>query len=251
MAWGTWRNGSGGEGVRHRDIGRYRCASVGVFEPVDYQRVCFGPRLSTSANICWHRADNHGLEHGLEISRDMPRITHRLTAIKVASLKAKGLHADGNGLYLRVTAGGTKSWMFRFTRDGAVHDMGLGPLATVPLALARELAAEARRQRRDGVDPIEARKAMCARKSLAEARSATFRACAEQLIASREMGWRNAKHGQQRRRSANWKAASAMATHERRSSARTLPPCRSGTPRCRRCCTSFLRDRPQRPTKAP
>lgn len=124
----------------------------------------------------------------------MPRITQRLTAIKVANLKAKGLHLDGDGLYLRITAGGTKSWMFRFARDGTTHDMGLGPLSTVPLARARELAAEARRQRLEGVDPIEARKARRATTRLAEARGTTFRACAEQLIASHEVSWRNPKH---------------------------------------------------------
>ena len=87
----------------------------------------------------------------------MARITHRLTAIKVANLKAKGLYADGDGLYLRITSTGTKSWMFRFAQGGATRDMGLGPLATVSLARARELAAEARRQRLEGVDPIETR----------------------------------------------------------------------------------------------
>ena len=56
----------------------------------------------------------------------MARITHRLTAIKVATLKAKGLHPDGAGLYLRITSSGTKSWLFRFSRDGATRDMGFG-----------------------------------------------------------------------------------------------------------------------------
>ena len=74
----------------------------------------------------------------------MSRITHRLTAITVANLSAKGLHADGDGLYLRITSTGTKSWIFRFTRYGASHDMGLGPIATVSLAKARELSAHAR-----------------------------------------------------------------------------------------------------------
>ena len=82
------------------------------------------------------------------------RKKQRLTVAKVAALKAKGLHPDGDGLYLRVTAAGTKSWIFRFTRDGRTHDMGLGRLATVSLIKARELAAEARRQQLDGADAI-------------------------------------------------------------------------------------------------
>jgi integrase len=127
----------------------------------------------------------------------MARVTHRLTAIGVANLKAKGLYPDGAGLYLRITSSGTKSWLFRFSRDGATRDMGLGPIATVSLARARELAAEARRERLDGADPIETRRTRRASQSLAEARGTTFRSCAEQLIASQEAGWRNTKHRRQ------------------------------------------------------
>jgi integrase len=127
----------------------------------------------------------------------MARITQRLTAVKVANVKTKGLHADGNGLYLRVTATGTKSWIFRFTQDGGTHDMGLGPLATISLARARELAAEARRKRLEGQNPIAERRAGQASRRLAEARGVSFRACAEQLIASYEASWRNLKHCQQ------------------------------------------------------
>jgi len=125
------------------------------------------------------------------------RITHRLTTIKVANLKARGLHPDGNGLYLRVTATGTKSWIFRFSRDGSTHDMGLGPVSAVSLARARELAADARRQRLDGADPIKVRIARLASARLAEVGGVTFKVCAEQLIASHEAGWRNPKHRQQ------------------------------------------------------
>ena len=43
----------------------------------------------------------------------------RLTALRVASLKAKGNYPDGGGLYLQVAIGadGTprKSWLYRFT----------------------------------------------------------------------------------------------------------------------------------------
>ena len=44
----------------------------------------------------------------------MARIIQRLTAIKVTNAKVKGLYPDGGGLYLRVTATGTKSWTLRF-----------------------------------------------------------------------------------------------------------------------------------------
>jgi integrase len=124
----------------------------------------------------------------------MPRVVHRLTAITVTNIKTKGLYPDGGGLYLRATSTGTKSWIFRFTRGGITHDMGLGPFPSISLARARELAAEAGRQRLEGRDPIKAREAERAAARRAEAGTATFRYCAEQFIASREPGWRNPKH---------------------------------------------------------
>src|SRR5688572_16476837 len=89
----------------------------------------------------------------------MARATHQLTAIKVASLKEPGLYPDGLGLYLRITPGGGKAWIYRFTANGKTRDMGLGPVTLVSLARARQIADECRRQRRDGLDPIELRKA--------------------------------------------------------------------------------------------
>ena len=105
----------------------------------------------------------------------MPRTTHQLTAIKIASLKGKGLYPDGNGLYLRITATGTKGWIFRYTVSGKARDMGLGPLAVVSLAKARAAADECRRQRREGLNPIEARKAQEAIQASPDARCPTFR----------------------------------------------------------------------------
>src|SRR5262245_17573362 len=123
----------------------------------------------------------------------MARITHRLTAITVSSVKGKGLYPDGGGLYLRVTKAGTKSWVFRFMRDGRTHDMGLGSLADVSLARARELAGEARQCRSQGTNPILARHAERTAARLAETKGVSFKHCAEQLIASRESGWRSRK----------------------------------------------------------
>jgi hypothetical protein len=75
---------------------------------------------------------------------------NRLSAVKVAAAKAKGLYADGAGLYLQVSGSGSKSWIFRFKLGGRTRDMGLGSLQDVTLAQAREKAAEARQQRQRG-----------------------------------------------------------------------------------------------------
>jgi integrase len=127
----------------------------------------------------------------------MARLTYRLTAIEVEALKRRGLYPDGDGLYLRITSTGTKSWIYRYSVDGRLRDMGLGPLASVSLAKARKLAAECRRQRSDGGDPIKTRKTERAAQKLALARTTSFKECAERLIAAHEAGWRNAKHRQQ------------------------------------------------------
>jgi hypothetical protein len=122
---------------------------------------------------------------------------NRLTDRTVKALKGKrlkGLHPDGNGLYLQMFAGGGGSWIFRYKFAGRARDMGLGSLTDVSLAKAREKAAQARQQRAEGKDPIVERDAQRAQERLAKARSITFQNCAEQLIASHEAGWRSPKH---------------------------------------------------------
>jgi hypothetical protein len=84
--------------------------------------------------------------------------TCKLSAVEVAKAKRPAVLHDGGGLYLRVSATGTKSWVFRFQLDGKRRDMGLGPYPDVSLARAREKAIGHRQLRYDGVDPLEARK---------------------------------------------------------------------------------------------
>jgi integrase len=77
---------------------------------------------------------------------------------------------------------------------GRSREMGLGPVHAIPLADARKRAAECRRMRFDGVDPIEARRAECEQRKLDAAKSMTFDACAAAYIDAHKAGWRNAKH---------------------------------------------------------
>src|SRR5262245_4927775 len=126
----------------------------------------------------------------------MPRIAKRLTTVKVNALRKPGLFADGDGLYLQITPTGSKSWVFRFKANARARDMGLGPISAVTLVEAREKAAECRRLRSEGKDPIEARKAERAELRAVEARKTTFREAAEKMLASHEAGWRSPKHRQ-------------------------------------------------------
>lgn len=57
----------------------------------------------------------------------------KLTSLSVQSKKEPGLYGDGNGLYLKVTGSGTKSWILKFMLNGKSREMGLGPLSLVSL----------------------------------------------------------------------------------------------------------------------
>src|SRR3954452_24906677 len=123
--------------------------------------------------------------------------TGKLSAVEGAKAKGRAVLHDGGGLYLRIAPTGAKSWVFRFQIAGKRRDMGLGPYPDVTLAKAREKAAAHRAQRRDGMDPIQAKQAAQQAQRIAEAQGRTFRKVAEEYIARNEAGWRNAKHRQQ------------------------------------------------------
>jgi integrase len=112
----------------------------------------------------------------------------KLTALKVEKAKAPGLLNDGNGLYLKVTVKGARSWIFRFKLCGRSRDMGLGSYPAVSLAEAREKTAEARKHTNRGQDPIEQRKT-----TETVTRGISFpEACAAYVEAHRA-GWKNPK----------------------------------------------------------
>lgn len=106
------------------------------------------------------------------------------------------MHPDGRGLYLQVHAGGSKSWIYRYTLHGRVRAMGLGPTHLVSLAEARGMAQEARLLKTQGVDPIDARAASRpAPGPPPEAdRGPSFRDAAAAYIDANSAAWRNAKH---------------------------------------------------------
>ncbi len=127
---------------------------------------------------------------------------NRLSFAKIAGTKAPGMYADGGGLYLQVTAarGGAmpaKSWIYRFKLHGRAREMGLGSLTALGLADARAVAAEYRKLRQAGVDPIEHRKAERAAAKLEAARAVTFKDSARDYIRTHREAWRNAKHAAQ------------------------------------------------------
>ena len=127
----------------------------------------------------------------------MARTIGKLTALGVDKAKHRGYYGDGGGLFLQVSASGSKSWVFRFKEAGKLHEMGLGATHTIGLAEARDKARECRRLRLDGIDPIEARKVARAQTRLAAATATTFKDCAERYIASHKASWRSRAHAAQ------------------------------------------------------
>jgi integrase len=123
--------------------------------------------------------------------------SNRLTARMVEQLKKPGYYGDGGGLVLRVGDGGSKVWLYRYKTQGRVREMGLGPIRDVSLAEAREGAREARRLRRAGVDPIDAKRQRQNAARLEAAKTITFSQCAAAYIENHRSAWRNGKHAAQ------------------------------------------------------
>lgn len=109
----------------------------------------------------------------------------RLTARTVATAK-RGKHADGGNLYLIVSETGSRKWVLRFTWRGTAKEMGLGSANDVPLADARERAAEARRLLARDLNPIVERKRGCG--------IPMFGALAADVCETLAAGFRNEKH---------------------------------------------------------
>lgn len=118
---------------------------------------------------------------------------NRLSARSVATATEQGYYADGGGLYLQVSKAGTKSWIYRYTKAGRTRDMGLGAVGTVGLVEARLAAAECRRLRHQGKDPIASRRAVLT----AEAGVPTFQQATAIYIEDQRPSWTNPKHAVQ------------------------------------------------------
>lgn len=115
----------------------------------------------------------------------------KLKATQLRSLN-DGVHSDGGGLYLK-SKGNRQSWIFRFTVDGKKREMGLGPLATVSLSTARDLAAQARDKVARGMDPITARKDATPSPN-PSVHAITFKAAIDRHIQRNKAEWSSAKH---------------------------------------------------------
>lgn len=81
---------------------------------------------------------------------------NKLTAAEVKSLPS-GLYGDGAGLWLKKQSANAGQWFVRISLFGTRREMGLGGINKVSLKEARQMADDARRLARDGIDPVSAR----------------------------------------------------------------------------------------------
>jgi integrase len=119
-----------------------------------------------------------------------------LTAAQVAAIQEDCLVCVAPSLYLQVRNGqGTRSWLFRYSRNGKNKWMGLGSVEEKPFTEARDEAAMLRVEVRRGADPLSEKREVEAKRQIEEKPKApTFDECAKQYIASHESGWKNDKH---------------------------------------------------------
>ena len=125
----------------------------------------------------------------------MARIIEKLTPMAVSKAKTPGYFGDGAGLWLQVSPSLSKSWLFRFTKDGKAKNMGLGSCATVGLKEAREKAKQARLLLQEGKDPVDIRQEKVEAVRKAKTKAKTFSECVDLFLARKTFN--NVKHGKQ------------------------------------------------------
>ena len=114
----------------------------------------------------------------------------QLSVTRINTLRTPGRYGDGNGLYLRITPTGTKSWVQRIVVNGRRRDLGLGSYPAVSLAEARRKAAANSSEVAAGQDP--------AAKKEPQVRLPTFKEAAKGYFETHSSSWRST------RQTANW-----------------------------------------------
>jgi integrase len=117
----------------------------------------------------------------------------RLTQVFVKTIEKPGRYHDERGLFLRVTANGSKSWILRYQFNKSRHDVGMGSFPAVSLKAARLAADTYRLELSQGIDP-RVRRSTAADN---EEAVVTFRHEAERYISTHRQSWKNIRHAQQ------------------------------------------------------
>ena len=120
-----------------------------------------------------------------------------ISVLRLKKLSRPGRYAVGNGAYLQIARGGSRSWLFRYRFDGKPHQMGLGSIKTWTLAEVRERARKLRQLLDDGIDPLARKADQLSKARLEVARTVTFQHCAVNYIDAYAPTWKNKSHRKQ------------------------------------------------------
>ncbi|MFD0860115.1 tyrosine-type recombinase/integrase [Roseovarius aquimarinus] len=134
----------------------------------------------------------------------MPRLARELSALDVKRLQHPGTgrnvtFAVGgvSGLLMQITPNGGRTWLLKTTVGNKRREIGLGGFPDVTLAQARERAREAKHQIRQGIDPIEERRAAKAALTTAQRRGLSFAEAVDKCLAAKLEAFKNPKHRDQ------------------------------------------------------
>ena len=138
----------------------------------------------------------------------MPIKAAELSAKEVRDLKHPGRGANVTypvggvaGLLMQITPTNARSWVLRTMVGSKRREIGLGGFPDVTLAQARERAREAKDAIRQGIDPIEQRRAARAALTAQQARGLTFSRAMEAYLKIKLTEFDNDKHRKQWRAS--------------------------------------------------
>lgn len=110
----------------------------------------------------------------------MSKLTARRVASLIKNIEERGMHGDGQGLWLQTTPPEAASWLLRTRINGKPRSIGLGSAHLIPLADAREEARRLRRIARSGGDPLAER----------QKETVTFEIAAQRTYQSKVPGWK-------------------------------------------------------------
>jgi hypothetical protein len=111
------------------------------------------------------------------------------TVEKLEKAGEPGMTSDGDGLYFKVGSTGGTSWIYRYKIAGKTRDMGLGKYPDISLAEARVLAADARKLKAAGKDPLAVRDAEREAQRRAEAQRRSFQTLATEYLNAHGSAW--------------------------------------------------------------
>ncbi len=101
-----------------------------------------------------------------------------------------GFHSDGSNLYLRVTSETSRQWVFRYSSNGKIKQIGLGSTIDRGLTDARDVADKMRKVLANGGEPAT----VLTRRAASDM---TFRKYAVELVEARRTQFRSEKHAKQ------------------------------------------------------